>query len=380
MAAPRLLYLVTEDWYFLSHRLPMARAARAAGFEVHVGTRVVEHGAALAAEGFAVHPLAWKRGSASPGAFLSAVRAVRRLYRDVCPDIVHHVALQPSVVGSLAARGLPITVLNAVAGMGSTFIAATPQARAARFVMTQLMRWLFNRPGAIVLVQNPDDERALAALGIAPERIVRIPGSGVDVDRLTSLPEPAGPPVAAYVGRLLEDKGLRALMDAHSRLTAAGEPIRLLLAGEPDPANPGSLPPALLAQWRQQPGVTFLGHVPDIRAVWAAAHIAVLPSRREGLPLSLLEAAACGRPLVATDVPGCREIARAGVNALTVPVDDPEALASALRRLAGDPALRAQYGAAGRRLAEAEFSSGRIGREIVALYRRLLERPRVLAS
>jgi glycosyltransferase involved in cell wall biosynthesis len=171
----------------------------------------------------------------------------------------------------------------------------------------------------------------------------------------------------------LEDKGLRALMAAHALLAERGRPLRLLLAGEPDPANPASISPAVLAQWRTRHGVAFLGQVADIRTVWAAAHIAVLPSRREGLPLSLLEAAACGRALVATDVPGCREIARPGVNAVLVPVDDAEALADALQRLADDPQLRADYGAAGRRLVEMEFSSDRIGREIVALYRRMLD-------
>jgi len=381
MPPPRLLYLMTEDWYFVSHRLPMARAAREAGFEVHVAARVASHAKAITDEGFTLHPLDWKRGSANPLTFLNSVRMIRSLYRSLRPDLVHHVALQPSIVGSLAATGLPLAVINAVAGLGFAFTAATPQALAARTVMTAMMRRLFNRPAATVLVQNPDDQAALTARGIAPERIVRIPGSGVDVDRLRPLPEPPGPPVAAYVGRLLKDKGLVALMDAHAKLTERGQPLRLLLAGDPDPANPASIEPALLEQWRRRPGVELLGHVPDIRTVWAAAHIAVLPSRREGLPLSLLEAAACGRPLVATDAPGCREIASAGVNALLVPVDDPDALATALSRLAAEPDLRARYGAASRQLVEREFSSAHIGREIVALYRRLLaERPSTIGS
>jgi glycosyltransferase involved in cell wall biosynthesis len=239
--------------------------------------------------------------------------------------------------------------------------------------MTALMRGLFNRATATVLVQNPDDRAAVAALGIAVGKIARIPGSGVDVDRFAPVPEPVGPLTVAYVGRLLEDKGLRALLDAHALLAKRGRPLRLLLAGEPDPANPASISPAALREWRTRPDVEFLGHVADIRTVWAAAHIAVLPSRREGLPLSLLEAAACGRPLVATDVPGCREIARADVDAILVPVDDAAALAAAIQRLADDPQLRARYGAAARRLAESEFSSDRIGREIVALYRRMLD-------
>ena len=150
--------------------------------------------------------------------------------------------------------------------------------------------------------------------------------------------------------------------------------MRLLIAGAPDPANPDSIPAGEIATWSKRSGVELLGYVADIRAVWAAAHIAVLPSRREGLPKSLLEAAACGRSLVATDVPGCRAIARAGVNALLVPVDDAEALADVIDRLAQDAELRRRFGAASRRLAEDEFSSQRIGRETVALYDRLLGR------
>ena len=152
-----------------------------------------------------------------------------------------------------------------------------------------------------------------------------------------------------------------------------GRDIRLLIAGVPDPANPTSIPPRELETWSGRPNLVHLGFVQDIAAFWASAHIAVLPSRREGLPLTLLEAAACGRPLVATDVPGCREIARAGLNALLVPPDDPQALADAIDRLAADPELRARFGRAGRELVEREFSSQRIGRDVVGLYRRLLQ-------
>ena len=213
----------------------------------------------------------------------------------------------------------------------------------------------------------------MAALGIALERIALIPGSGVDTERLRPLPEPIGcPTTMAYVGRLLADKGLRTLVAAHALLAARGENIRLLIAGESDPANPASIPPAEIEVWRKQPGLELLGHVSDIASVWAKAHIAVLPSRREGLPLSLLEASACGRPLVATDVTGCREIARSEMNALLVPVDDAHALADAVQRLARDAALRARFGAAGRALAEREFASSRIGPKTIELYRAML--------
>lgn len=369
---PVLAYVVTEDWYFLSHRLPMARAAQAAGYDVHVITHVNKGGAAIEAEGFSLHPVVWRRGSMNPMGFLSSIRAVRAVYRAIAPALVHNVALQPTIVGSLAAEGLPCVRLNALAGLGFSFTSATLKARLVRPVLKVLLKRVLGHCRAAVLVQNPDDRAAVRDLGVAPDKIFVIPGSGVETDRLTALPEPEGPITAAFVGRLLDDKGVRTLVEAQAVLTRRGQPARLLIAGEPDPANPVSIPPQEIAGWASRPGVEVLGHVADIREVWKRAHIAVLPSRREGLPKSLLEAAACGRAIVATDVPGCREIARAGVNALLVPPDDAQALAEAIGRLASDPSLRQAYAAASRRMAETEFSADKIGRDVVALYDRLL--------
>ena len=374
MGSARIIYLVTEDWYFISHRLPMARAARDAGYEVHVATRVADHAAAIRREGFTLHPLDWERGSTNPFHLLSAVRDVRRLYRSVRPDLAHHVALQPTVVGSLAAFGLPIVRLNALAGLGYAFISRSIKARALRLVLRPLLRWLLGSARAAVLVQNPNDRALIESLGVGSDRITLIPGSGVDVDAHTPLPEPPEPVTVGFVGRLLYDKGVNALVEAHGLLARRGRPIRLLLAGDPDPSNPASIPPEEIARWSGSADIKALGHVNDVRTVWAASHIAALPSRREGLPKSLLEAAACGRPIVATDVPGCREIARAGVNALLVPWNDAAALADAIEKLAADPDLRRRFGEAGRRIVETEFSDARIGRDVVALYSRLLGR------
>ena len=372
MGSARIIYLVTEDWYFISHRLPMARAARDAGYEVHVATRVAKHAEAIRREGFTLHPLDWQRGSTNPFRLLSAVRAVRKLYRSVRPDLAHHVALQPTVVGSLAALGLPIVRLNALAGLGYAFISRSIKARMLRLVLRPLLRRLLSGARAAVLVQNPHDRKLIESLGIDAGRITLIPGSGIDIDAFTPLPEPPEPVTVGFVGRLLYDKGVNALVEAHDLLERRGRPVRLLLAGEPDPSNPASIAPEEIARWSGKADIKALGHVSDIRTVWAAAHIAALPSRREGLPKSLLEAAACGRPIVATDVPGCREIARAGINALLVPWGDAAKLADAIETLAADPDLRRRYGAAGRRLAEDEFSDARVGRDVVALYGRLL--------
>jgi glycosyltransferase involved in cell wall biosynthesis len=367
-AAPVLVYLVTEDWYFVSHRLPMALAAQRAGYDVHVATRVKNHGAEIEARGFTLHPLDWQRGSTNPLKVLSIVRQVRDLYRRLKPDIVHHVALQAAIIGSLAATGLPPIRLNALAGLGFVYTSRSAGALLMRPVLTALVRTLFRNPRSAVLVQNPDDREAMCKLGVAPAQVHLIPGSGVDTDTLKPLPEPDGDVTAAFVGRLLDDKGVRPLVEAQALLTAHGENVRLLIAGDRDPANPASIPAEEIENWKRRPGVEVLGHVSGIEKVWARAHIAVLPSRREGLPKSLLEAAAFGRPIVATDVPGCREIARHNVNAFLVPPDDPVALADAIAVLARDPALRARFGAAGRAMVETEFSSARIGADIVALY------------
>jgi glycosyltransferase involved in cell wall biosynthesis len=370
--SPVLVYLVTEDWYFMAHRVPMAVAAQRAGYDVHVVTHVDKHRAAIEALGFRVHAVDWRRGSIDPFAFLNSIRAVRRHYCAIAPDLVHHVALQPTIVGSLAASGLACVRLNALTGLGFAFTSETLRARFVRPILRALLRYAFGDARAAVLVENPDDRGAVKALGAAEKRIFIIAGSGVDTDKLRPLPEPPEPVTIAFAGRLLKDKGIRTLVEAHEILARRGQPVRLLIAGEPDRANPASVPSKEIAEWSRRPGVTMLGHVADIRNVWKDAHIAVLASRREGLPMSLLEAAACGRPIVASDVPGCREVARSGVNALLVPPNDPEALADAVGQLSRDKELRRKFGEAGRLLVEREYSAKRVGSDIVALYSQLL--------
>ncbi len=324
-------------------------------------------------EGFHLHPIHWRRGSMNPIRLLAAILETRRVYRSIGPDLVHHVAVVPTLIGSVAALGLPIIRLNALAGLGFAFTSDTAKARALRPIARLALGWLLKRPNTAVLVQNPDDFAVVVGLGVPKQSIALIPGSGVDIDALTPLPEPAGPFTVGYVGRLLDDKGVRSLVRAHELLAQRGLIIKTLLAGEPDPSNPASIPDHVLADWKRVPNLQLLGHVDDIHRVWTQAHVAVLPSRREGLPKSLLEAAACGRALIATDVPGCREIARDNINALLVPVDNAEALAGAIEILMDDRELRGRFGAASRNIAVSEYSSGRIGSDITALYARLLD-------
>jgi glycosyltransferase involved in cell wall biosynthesis len=374
---PKLLFLVTEDWYFCSHRLPVARAARDAGFGVVVAARVRVHGEQIRREGFALRPIAWRRrGDGLVGA-VRAINDIARLYRAERPDIVHHVALKPVLFGGLARRlafrgsSTPPVSIDSIMGLGSGFSAAS---FAARFrepsLGTALRLAAGKRPGRVV-VQNPEDRAALVGLGIDPERIVLIRGSGVDIGHFVPLAEPNSATVTvALVSRMLREKGVLDAIAAIRLLRARGLTIELLLAGPTDQDNRSSLSAELLSSLGEQPGVEWLGPVADVRTIWRRAAIAVLPSTYgEGVPKALLEAAACARPIVATDVPGCREVIRPGETGILVRPHDVGGLADAIATLAGDPARRSSMGRAGRALVEHDFAEEIVARETLALYR-----------
>jgi len=367
----RLLYVVTEDFAFLLNRLPMARAAREAGFEVHVATRVDRGAEAIEAEGFVLHRIPFRRGGLSPFTAIPTIFALRRLRNRIKPEIIHHSGLQCCVYGSIAAIGKKIPIINAITGLGYIFTSVNWRTRLLKRTMVTLLPWLLNSAQSLVLVQNPDDQSALENLGIERKRMVLIPGSGVDTDALQPLPEPDGPITMGFAGRLLTDKGIRALVAAHGILRGQGHDINLIIAGNPDLANPATVLLEEAQEWSRQPGITWLGHIDDIVSLWRRSHFGVLPSHREGLPMSLLEAAACGRPMIAADAPGCREIVIDDQTGLLVPIEDPPRLAEAILRLVKSPELRARYGAAARTLVVEKLSAKIIGTAIVALYDRL---------
>ena len=375
MTSPRLLFLVTDDRYFISHRLPMARAAKAAGYEVHVATHISRFEDAIKAEGFVLHELSWEKAGQTPFTLARDVLIIRRLYRSVRPDIINHVALKPVILGMLAAVGLGMAKVNIITGLGSGFIGRDWKGRILKSVLVAALRTLLNSKRTVSVVQNSDDRETLIAIGINPETVNLILGSGIDIDNTEPLAEPSGPITVGITSRMLDDKGIRPLVTAQSKLQARGLDIRLLLAGEPDPTNRSTLSEAEMKAFAAMPGIEWLGHIDDVKTVWERAHIAALPSRREGLPKSLLEAAAFGRPIIATNVPGCREVARHGENALLVPVDDAAALAHAIETLANDRELRARFGANGRRAVENCFSSAAIGSQIVEIYTKLAPPP-----
>ncbi len=374
MAAAKILYLVSEDWYFCSHRLPMARAARDAGYEVVVLTRLNEHVEPIAREGFRPLPLRLKRGSLNPFGSAATVLDIARTYRRERPDLVHHVNLKMCLLGSAAARlaGVP-RIVNALTGLGFVFTAEGLRAGVLRVLVLTALRTLSSRPSVRVVVQNRDDYEMVVTRRIAgSDRVAIVPGSGVDVRRFCVRPEPDGPPTVTFVGRMLHDKGIREIVDAARLLRRRGRTVRFVLVGPTDPENPQSIAAETLARWTADGLVDWVGYREDIPAVWADATLAVLPSYREGMPMSLLEAAASGRPLIATDVPGCRDLVRHGETGLLVRPRDPTALADAIERLIDAPELRHALGRAARARAESGFSDAVVADATVRLYRSLL--------
>jgi len=380
----KLLYFVTEDWYFCSHRLPIARAARDAGFEVVVATRVNAHADYITQEGFRLVPLKIRRRNRNPIQELEAILELVNIYRRERPDLVHHVALKPVLYGSFAARitGVPF-VINALAGLGYVFSSDQLRAKIIKSFIRLAFRGLMNRPNSRVLLQNPDDQRLLIeSKTILPELTTLIRGSGVDTQRFIPVPEPEqAPVVVTLVARMLRDKGIIEFVEAVNILRQQGVPLLAVLVGTPDAENPTSISEAQLESWQSEGWVEWWGRQEDIPAVWARSHIAILPSTYgEGVPMSLIEAAACGKPIITTDIPGCREIVQHEENGLLVPVKDPVALADAIQRLIENPDQRKGMGAKGRKLVEEEFSEAIVVKKTLDLYQSMLEERRLAVN
>jgi glycosyltransferase involved in cell wall biosynthesis len=374
---PSLLLVVTEDWYFLSHRLALARAAIQSGLRVVVATGAGERGPEIAAQGIEHRTLSLSRSGIHPVRELLAMNGLRQLMLELRPSIVHLVAAKPIVYGNVAASlagGPP--VLNAVAGLGYLYLGEGLKRRALRAAYEQTFRrFVRPRTRARVLVQNADDAELLVRRGLVrADQLSLVVGSGVDIERFRPTPEPvSGPRVILCHTRMLWDKGIGELVAAAEYLRARGVHDAVIrLIGAPDRANPRSISERELSRWARTGVIEWLGRRGDIAAQLARCHIACLPSYREGAPLSLLEAAAAGRPIVATDVPGCREIVRHGVNGLLVPARDPLSLAAAFEQLLADRERRLRMGHEGRLRAEREFAADLVNARIVATYHAML--------
>lgn len=373
----KIALFVTEDWYVCSHRLPVIREAVARGHDVVVLTRVDRHREPIEAAGARLVPVTMNRSGWNPVAEQRLLREVRRALLDHRPDVLHNVALKPVIYGTTAARlaRTPV-VLNALAGLGALFLTnegAGVLRQALRAALTRALR----ARGVSVLVQNADDADIVHGLGVGDANVTVIRGSGVDLTRFCVRPAPAEPPLRVlFVGRLLYDKGVEDLYEASRRLRTERPELQVSveLAGDRDPHNPACVETDTLARWSATGDVTFLGAREDIPDLVAGSHVVVLPSYREGLPKALLEAAACGRPMVATDVPGCREVVLPGETGVLVPPRRPDLLATAIGDLAVDPDLRRRMGDAARKLAEDQFSDVAVAAQTVNLYEQLAGR------
>lgn len=371
-AIRKIIYLVTEDWYFCSHRLPIARAMRDAGAEVLVACRVRDHGDRILEEGFKLRPLRWRRRGDGLLDNLRALVEIFRLYRTERPDVVHHVALKPVVFGSIAAFAARTPKqVNLIAGLGFLFVEPTLPAFLQRAAILWCMRWFAGGRNSRIIVQNQEDRSELIDRRVfLPSRIDLVPGSGVDLRQFPPHPDPGGDLiVGAIVCRMLRYKGVSIAVEAARRLRSAGVPFKLLLVGPTDSENPSSHTREELEAWQGDGAVEWLGFVTDVSAVWARAHICVFPSLyREGIPKALLEAAASARPIVTTDIPGCRDVVIDGKNGYLVPQNDPVRLADAIAKLAADRNLREAMGKAARNRVVSSFSEEIIVRETFSTY------------
>lgn len=357
---PKLLFVVTEDWAFCSHRLPTAFAARDAGYDVVVAARMREHQDRIEALGFRTVPWAIKRESQNPFSELSALLDLIRIYRVERPDVSYHVALKSIIYGSIAARMAKVgATVNLFSGLGVVFISKTLKFRLIRKLVTPILRWAHKPHNTRLQVQNSDDRAVLNDLGIStPKKTDLVPGSGLDLENFPETPEPSDEmPTAVLVARMLWDKGIGELAQAARLLKERGVALRIVLVGQPDPANPATIPAPQIKAWVDEGLMEWWGRREDVADILKQSHIAVLPSYREGMPRSLLEAAAIGRPLVAFDTAGCRDLINDGENGRLAPFQDVAALADALQQLAEDGDLRKRLGHQARLDIERTYSS-----------------------
>ena len=380
----KIILFANTEWYLFNFRLSLAKALQAQGHDVLLISPPGEYGARLQALGFRWEALPMDRKSLNPLQELRLLAYLCQLYQREQPALAHHFTIKCVVYGSIAALVARVpSRVNAVAGMGYVFTNRALKARLLRPVVRGLMRLVLNGRGARLILQNNDDMAAFAKAGLARPELTRlVMGSGVDLVRFTprassiSQAQADGvdvqPTRVVLAARLLWDKGIAEYAEAARQLKAKGLPIRFLLAGAPDPGNPAAIAQATLDDWQAEGLIELLGQVNDMAALFATADMVVLPSYREGLPKSLIEAAACALPLVTTDVPGCREVVTHEVDGLLVPVKDAQALASAIERLHLDPALARQLGLAARARALREFDEKIVIRKTLAVYGELL--------
>jgi glycosyltransferase involved in cell wall biosynthesis len=373
----KLVLFANTDWYLYNFRRSLALALHAAGHELLLISPPGPYGEKLRALGLRWEPVPMDRRSLNPLRELILLGHLWRLLRRERPALVHGFTIKCAVYGALAARLARVPArVSSVAGMGYVFTSDKLKARLLRPLVRALMHVALDGRRARLILQNPDDVALFERAGfVDPAHIRLIPGSGVDCSRFQArgAEARAGQPFRVLLAtRLLWDKGLAEFIAAARSLRAEGRELHFQLAGDPDPGNPAAVPVSEVLRWQAEGVVEWLGHVDDMPALLASADVVVLPSYREGLPKTLIEAAACGLPLVTTDVPGCRQVVADGIDGLLVPARDAAALAAALARLQDDPALAGRLGAAARAKALAQFDERIVIAATLAVYDELL--------
>ena len=371
--------MANTGWYLYNFRLPLARKLRSEGFEPVLVCPEDSYVERLAAEGFEIRLLSrLSRRGMNPFFELVALIELARLYWREKPRAVHHFTIKCVLYGTIAAKLTGVrSVVNAVTGLGHIFLGQRTITRLARPFIRFLYRKILHARRGHVVFQNPDDLGAFIEAGlVAPEKTVLIRSSGVCLKRFA--PRPGGPetsssafPIVLFVGRLIKEKGVLDFVEAARLVKSRKDEVGFQMAGAPDPGNPSSITPETLNEWRQEGAVDLLGHVDSITDVMELADVVVLPSYREGTPRTLLEAAAMGKPIVATDVPGCREVVRDGYNGYLVPREDPAALAEAIEKILSNPELAHQMGQNGHQLVAEEFSVESVVRETFKVYEQI---------
>jgi glycosyltransferase involved in cell wall biosynthesis len=372
---PVVLIVVNDAGFFLSHRVAIAEAAQGEGYEVHVASQEGSAVKEVVERGFRHHTLALSRSGKNPFSELRTLFSLWVLCWRLRPDVLHLVTIKPVLYGGIVARFAPVKgVLAAISGLGFVFMAQGRRAKLLRMAIAVMYRAALAKRNLRAVFQNPDDRDALAGIGaITSKKSILIRGSGVDLQAYVPQPEAPGVPVVTLGARLLRDKGVFEFVQAAEILSYRGVHAQFQLVGDIDPGNPTSVSAGDLEEWSARGIVKCMGYQSDMISVFQRSHVVVLPSYREGLPKVLIEAAACGRAVVTTDVPGCRDAIESGITGLLVPVQDAIALADAIQRLVEDSMLRQQMGRAGRELAERAFAIESIVAQHLDIYK-LLEK------
>lgn len=375
----KLLFVVNVDWFFLSHRLPIALKAKELGYEVHIATSITTCEDELRSYGLIVHPLDLDRSSTSIISNLTSFVGIMRVFAAVEPDLVHLVTIKPAIFGGIAARLMRVpAVVVAISGLGFVFVARGVRAKLRRLFTVFLYRIALGHSNSRVIFQNNNDRDYLTQFAsLDASEVVIIPGSGVDLVEYSLSPVSNGVPVIMLAARLLADKGVREFVEAARKihgLTKKGEQLaRFVLVGGVDISNPTSISVEELSAWKAEGIIEVWGHRTDMSSVLSQAFAVVLPSYYgEGLPKVLIEAAACGRAVVTTDHPGCLDAIEPEVSGILIPIRDSEALANAILRLLQDKELAEAMGKAGRRLAERSFGVDQVVDTHLRIYAELI--------